>query len=336
MKKSVTIRDVAKESGLSIATVSRHLNRKGSISEQAEKKIKDVMARLDYKPNEVARSLSNRKTNTIALIIPDITNPFFPELVVAIEGHAKEKGYRLLLINTQEEVLHSNEFWRNLESRFIDGLILVSFQFTGNVLKGMENMNLPFVRIDRAAQDDESNSFGVDNNNGARMAVEHLIDMGCRKIAHISGPQSYPSSSERLKGYQATMETFFPNEKTCVYEGDFTLESGQRLTKQLMTEHPDCDGIFLANDLMAIGALKALKLMDKRVPEDIAIIGFDGIKLTQMTEPEITTIEQPIYNLGTMATTHLIDMIEKKDVSGDYIKLEVHLRKRASTLGFKG
>jgi len=335
VKKNVTIRDVAKEAGLSIATVSRHLNRKGSISEQAEKKINDVMARLDYKPNEIARSLSNRKTNTIALIIPDITNPFFPELVVSIEGLAKEKGYNLVLINTQEEVLHSNGFWRNLESRFIDGLILVSFQFTGNVLKGMENMNLPFVRIDRAAEDDENNSFGVDNRKGAKLAVEHLIDVGCKKIAHISGPKSYPSSSERLKGYKATIESYFPNLKTPVYEGDFSLESGQTLTKQLMTENPDCDGIFLANDLMAIGALKTLKLMNIRVPEDVAIIGFDGIKLTEMVAPEISTIEQPIFELGAKATTHLIDMIEKKNVSSEYTKLDVQLRKRESTLGYQ-
>ncbi|WP_075618258.1 LacI family DNA-binding transcriptional regulator [Paenisporosarcina indica] len=335
MKKNVTIRDVAKEAGLSIATVSRHLNGKGSISEQAEKKIKDVMARLDYKPNEIARSLSNRKTNTIALIIPDITNPFFPELVVSIEGLAKEKGYNLVLINTQEEVLHSNGFWRNLESRFIDGLILVSFQFTGNVLKGMENMNLPFVRIDRAAEDDENNSFGVDNHKGARLAVEHLIEVGCKKIAHISGPNSYPSSSERLKGYAATIERYFPKQKTPVYEGDFSLESGQKLTKQLMTDYPNCDGIFLANDLMAIGALKTLKLMNIRVPEDVAIIGFDGIKLTEMVAPEISTIEQPIFELGAMATTHLIDMIEKKNVNSEYTKLDVQLRKRESTLGYK-
>lgn len=333
MKKNITIRDVARESSLSIATVSRYLNGKGYLSEQSEKKIKDVMERLDYKPNEVARSLSNRKTNTIALIIPDITNPFFPELVVAIEGVARARGYSLFLINTEEEMLHSNGFWRSLESRFIDGLILGSFQFTGEVLKGMQNMNLPFVRIDRGAGEDEDNSFGVDNSEGAKLAVEHLIEVGCKKIAHISGPSTYPSSLERVKGYREAMNKYLPLQEECIYEGDFSLESGQKLTKQLMSNHRDCDGIFFGNDLMAIGALKALKLMNIRVPQEIAIIGFDGIQLTEMVDPEISTIEQPIYELGKLATTHLIDMIEKKNEGSDYVKLDVHLRKRESTLG---
>lgn len=333
MKKSVTIRDVARESGLSIATVSRYLNGKGYLSEQSEKKIKDVMERLDYKPNEVARSLSNRKTNTIALIIPDITNPFFPELVVAIEGVARTRGYSLFLINTEEEMLHSNSFWRSLESRLIDGLILGSFQFTEEVLKGMDNMNLPFVRIDRGAGDDEDNSFGVDNSEGAKLAVEHLIEVGCKKIAHISGPSTYPSSLERVKGYREAMNIYLPLQEECIYEGDFSLESGQKLTIELLNNHRDCDGIFFGNDLMAIGALKALKLMNIRVPQEIAIIGFDGIQLTQMVDPEISTIEQPIYELGKLATTHLIDMIEKKTEGSDYVKLGVHLRKRESTLG---
>lgn len=334
MKKTITIRDVAKESGLSIATISRYINGKGYISERAENKIKDVMERLDFKPNEIARSLSKRKTNTIALIVPDITNPFFPELVVAIESVAREKGYSLILINTEEELLHSNGFWRSLESRYIDGLILASFQFTGDVLKGMDNVNLPFVRIDRAAGDDERNAFGVANHEGAMLAIEHLIEVGCKKIAHISGPNSYPSSSERAKGYMEAMEKFLPKQELLLYEGDFSLESGKHLTRQLMKEHPDCEGIFFANDLMAIGALKALAQMNIQVPKDLAIIGFDGIILTQMVAPEISTIEQPVYELGTMATSHLIEMIEHKQASSEYVKLEVHLKKRESTLGF--
>jgi LacI family transcriptional regulator len=334
-KNSITIRDVAKEAGLSVATVSRYLNSKGYISENAEKKIKQVMDQLDYKPNEIARSLSNRKTNTIALIIPDITNPFFPELVVAIEKIAKEKGYSLILINTEEESLHSNGFWRSLESRFIDGLILASFQFNEEVLKGMKNIKLPFVRIDRAADDDTENSIGIDNHNGAKLAVRHLIEIGCKKIAHISGPNSYPSSLDRMRGYVSAMKDEFSNEEVFIYEGDFSLESGQKLTKQLMADYENIDGIFLANDLMAIGALKALKHMNIKVPDDIAIIGFDGIKLTQMVEPEISTIEQPIYDLGVMATNHLINMIEDKNNSSEHIKLDVRLMKRESTLGYK-
>lgn len=335
MKKNITIRDVAREAGLSIATVSRYLNGKGYVSEQSEKKIKGVMDRLDYQPNEIARSLSNKKTNTIALIIPDILNPFFPELVVAIEGMAKEKGYSLVLINTQEELLHSTAFWRSLESRYIDGLILASFQFTEDVRNGMGNTKLPFVRIDCSAGEDQKNSIEIDNYKGAKMAVEHLIDVGCKKIVHISGLNSYPSSSDRLLGYLDAMKSYFPKQEASVYPGDFSLESGYELTKQLIFDKKGYDGIFLANDFMAIGALKALKELKISVPEDIAVIGFDGIKLTEMVEPEISTIVQPIYEVGSKATTRLIDMIENKNTPSEYSKLEVHLEKRKSTLGFK-
>lgn len=335
MKKNITIRDVAREAGLSIATVSRCLNGKGYVSEQSERKIKDVMDRLDYQPNEIARSLSNKKTNTIALIIPDILNPFFPELVVAIESMTKEKGYSLVLINTQEELLHSTGFWRSLESRYIDGLILASFQFTEDVQKGMGNTKLPFVRIDCSAGDDQKNSIEIDNYTGAKMAVEHLVDVGCQKIVHISGLNTYPSSSDRLLGYLDAMKTYFPKQEAPVYPGDFSLESGYELTKQLIRDKKGYDGIFLANDFMAIGALKALKELKISVPAEIAVIGFDGIKLTEMVEPEISTIVQPIYELGLKATTRLIDMIENKDTPSEYSKLEVRLKKRESTLGFK-
>ncbi|OHX51681.1 transcriptional regulator [Planococcus faecalis] len=331
----MTIRDVAKEAELSIATVSRYLNGKGYVSQKAEIKIRDVMNRLDFKPNEIARSLSNKKTNTIALIIPDILNPFFPELVVAIEGVAKERGYSLVLINTQEEFLHSSGFWRSLESRYIDGLILASFQFTEEVQKGMENIKLPFVTIDRAAGENNNNSIGIDNYKGAKMAVEHLIEVGCKNIVHISGPKTYPSSSDRLLGYIDAMKERFPDQKAFFYEGNFSLESGYDLTKQLIIENKGYDGIFLANDFMAIGAIKALKEMKVNVPEEMAIIGFDGIKLTEMVDPEISTIKQPIYALGAKATTRLINIIEKKENQNLYSKLEVRLMKKESTLGFK-
>lgn len=333
--KQATIRDVAKEAGVSVATVSRFLNSNGYISEKAEKKVKEVMERLEYQPNEIARGLAKKKTRTIALIIPDITNPFFPELVVAIEKEAKSKGYSIILVNTQEDELQGNYFWAQLQNRYVDGFILASFQFNEKVLKGIEKLHIPFVRIDRAAADDTENSIGLDNYKGARIAVEHLIEVGCKKIAHISGPDSFPPSVERKRGYVEAVSSSLTGTSTIVYEGDFTLESGKILTEKLMTEHEDVDGIFLANDLMAIGCLKALKLLNVQVPKDVAIIGFDGIKLTEMVEPEISTVEQPIYEIGVAATTKLIHKIENNGPALQTKALDVHLVKRASTLGFK-
>ncbi|GAA0316636.1 ribose operon transcriptional repressor RbsR [Bacillus carboniphilus] len=335
--KQVTIRDVAREAGVSVATVSRYLNSNGYISAKAEQKVKEVMERLDYQPNEIARGLAKKKTRTIALIIPDITNPFFPELVVAIEEVAKAKGYSIILVNTQVGELQSNHFWTQLQNRYVDGFILASFQFDAVVLKGIEKLQIPFVRIDRAADYNTSDSIGLDNFKGARLAVEHLIEVGCKKIAHISGPDSFPPALERKRGYVETVKSLGADLEPIVYEGDFTLESGKALTSILMNENKDVDGIFLANDLMAIGCLKALKLMGYQVPKDVAIIGFDGIKLTEMVEPEISTVEQPIYDIGVAATNKLINKIEAtENGESDHQEtpLDVRLVKRQSTLGF--
>ena len=334
MKKKVTIREVAKEAGVSVATVSRYLNKNGYLSGQAEMKIKQVMEKFDYKPNEIARGLALQKTNTIAFIVPDIINPFFPELFSAIEQAVKEKGYSLILITTHEESLRSNSFWNSLKSRYTDGLILASFDYDASAMKELEESGLPFIRIDRAADDTKEHSVGLDHYQGAQMAVRHLIEIGCRNIAHIAGPPDSPPSSERLRGYKDAMAACSPGRPLYTMEGDFSLESGRRQTKALLSRHPEVDGLFMANDMMAIGALKGLKQMGRKVPDDLALIGFDGIMLTGMVDPEISTIEQPIYQIGLAAASRLIGLIEKRDIQ-DTADLEVKLIKRTSTLGFK-
>ncbi|WP_245566463.1 LacI family DNA-binding transcriptional regulator [Tuberibacillus calidus] len=292
------------------------------------------MNRLKFQPNEIARGLAKKRTRTIALIIPDIANPFFPELVVAIEKVAKSKGYTIVLLNTYEDDLKDHYFWSQIQNRYIDGIIVASFNLDIRSLKRIEELGIPFVRIDRAAAYNTENSIGVDNYKGAKIAVEHLFEVGCKKVAHISGPKSLPLSLERKRGYIETVAKMSKDNPPIVYEGDFTLTSGKQLTEKLLQEHPDVDGIFLANDLMAIGSLKALKSLNISTPEDIAIIGFDGIELTEMVEPEISTVEQPIYKIGAVATNRLIYNIEDAKTDFKEVDLEVKLIKRQSTLGY--
>ncbi|MFP7297122.1 LacI family DNA-binding transcriptional regulator [Neobacillus niacini] len=335
-KSKVTIRDVAKEAGVSVATVSRYLNQNSYMSAETEKKIQEVMSRLEYKPNEIARGLAKKKSNTIALIIPDMTNPFFPDLVRAIEKVAKAKGYSLLLINSDEAELQDEEFWENFKRRYIDGFILASFEVDENFLAILEGLNIPFVGVDRAVKLDSENIVWIDNYEGAKIATEHLIQIGCKKIAHISGPHSFLPSFERKVGYLDTLACKCPEQDPVILEGDFSLESGKALTEKLLKENGDVDGIFLANDLMAIGSLKSMKLLNKEVPKDIAIIGFDGIKLTEFVEPALSTIEQPTYNIGAAVTTKLINMIEKVEDETMEYDLRVKLVQRESTVGFRG
>ncbi|WP_174734576.1 substrate-binding domain-containing protein [Mesobacillus harenae] len=329
-KKKITIRDIAKESGVSVATVSRYINKVSYTSLETEKKIQGVLDKFDFTPNAVARGLAKQKTNTIAFVTPDIRNPFFPELVKSVESVSKNRGYSLLLISTNEHDLKRKDFWNNLKSRYIEGLILAESETSEEVTNHLKGLDIPFVRIDRAVHLDESNSVSVNNFEGARLAVNHLIEVGCKKIVHISGPKSFFPAQGRIKGYLNVMED--KGWEEIIYEGDFTLESGRKQTEKLLKEQPDVDGIFYANDLMAIGALKAFKNLGVNVPKDIAIIGFDGIQLTEIVSPEISTISQPINKIGEIATNSLIYKIENPNQSmNQNVLLDVKLIKREST-----
>lgn len=329
-KKKVTIREIANASGVSIATVSRYLNKVGYTSSETEKKIQKVLDEFNYTPNAVARGLAKQKSNTIAFITPDITNPFFPEMIKSIEYVSRKQGYSLLLINTDEEELSQKNFWNNLRSRYIDGVILAQSELNDEIQDYLGNVNIPFVKIDRAVHLKESNSVRVKNYEGAKMAVAHLAEIGCKKIAHISGPKSVLPAKERLEGYLHIIEKL--NLEPIVYEGDFSLESGKELTEMMLMDHLDIDGVFYANDLMAIGALKTYNKRKIHIPNDIAIIGFDGIRLTEMVVPEISTIKQPVVKIGKYAVDQLITLIEKpEDSVNKTIELDVELIVREST-----
>lgn len=329
-KKKITIRDIARESGVSVATVSRYINKVSYTSPETEKKIQKVLDKFDYRPNAIARGLAKQKSNTIAFITPDITNPFFPELIKSIEHVSKQKGYSLLLINTNEDELRDPDFWNNFKSRYIDGFILAESELSDEDRSYLNGLNIPYVRIDRAVHSEEANSVSVNNYEGAILAVLHLIDIGCKKIAHISGPTNLFPAMARLKGYEKVMVA--NGYQPIVYKGDFTLSSGAKQTKALLKEHPDVDGIFYANDIMAIGALKTFNKHGVNIPEDIAIIGFDGIELTEIVSPSISTIKQPIQQIGDIATNLLIQKIENgEEIDRANTILDVELIKREST-----
>lgn len=329
-RKKITIREIAKASGVSIATVSRYLNKVSYTSPETEKKIQKVLDEYNYTPNAVARGLAKQKSNTIAFITPDITNPFFPEMIKSIEHVSRQKGYSLLLINTNEEELSQKDFWNNLRSRYIDGFLLAQSELNDEIQAYLNQVNIPFVKVDRAVKSKGNNSVSVNNFEGAKMAVNHLVEIGCRKIVHISGPHSLFPAQERLNGYLNVVSNI--GEEPIVYEGDFSLESGKEMTAALLYEYPNIDGIFYANDLMAIGALKTFKKYHVRIPEDIAIIGFDGIQLTEMITPEISTIKQPVIKTGEIAVNQLIHLIEKPEQSiNQNVELDVELIVRESS-----
>ncbi|WJY26287.1 LacI family DNA-binding transcriptional regulator [Sporosarcina trichiuri] len=327
-----TIKDVSKLAGVSVATVSRYLNKNGYVSKEAAEAIAGVIDKLNYRPNTIARSLAGKKTATIGLLVPDILNPFFPELARAAEDAANEYGYTVMLGNTDNDTAKEQRYLDTLIHKQADGVIISSYTIQPDHLRGLQKAGIPVVLLDNVFSSDSVVSFTVENKEGGELAVRHLLERGCRKIAHICGPLSITSSRERTAGYEAVStgtDWFTPG---LIAYSDFTVKGGHSAMQQLLVSHPDLDGVFASNDLMAAGALKALQEAGRRVPEDVKVIGFDGIQL-EMMSPGLSTVAQPIYELGKTAVDVLIGLItEHPDIPEDKV-FPVSLTVRQSTGG---
>lgn len=322
-----TIKDVAKEAEVSVATVSRVINNVGYVNEDTRKKVESAISKLNYKPNAVARSLFKKQSKTIALIVPDIKNPFFPELARAIEDFLNSKEYTLILCNSDENEDKERKYLEVMKQKYVDGIIIVTSTLTP---KHVEENGIPIIALDRPI---EKNIPFVTANNfeGARQAVQFLKAQGCKKIAHIRGPENVNSAEQRLQGYLAEvgLDPWFSEEY--IVAGNFNVVQTTEMTKKLLTEHPDIDGIFAGNDYMAVGVIKAALQMGFKVPEDLAVIGFDDIDLCKLTSPEISTMAQPIYQMGFTAAKLLFDLIEGRTVEKMHNEFEVKLIERQST-----
>ncbi|GMX66413.1 ribose operon transcriptional repressor RbsR [Paenibacillus elgii] len=327
-----TIRDVAKLAGVSVATISRYLNKSGYVNVETEQKIKKAIEALNYEPNAVARGLAGKKTNTIALILPDISNPFFPELARAVEDVASMYGYTVILCNSDDEGVKEKSYIEVLKKKYIDGIIFASNTLDSADVEQMTKKGIPVVCLDRVPPKQSCSVVRSKNREGAKLAVEHLLSMGCRKIAHIYGPQEFITAKERLAGYEESVKHLDWYSPTFMIQGDFRIEGGIRATELLMERHPDVDAIFAGNDLMAVGALKALHRMGVQVPGQVAVCGFDGIGMTEITQPELTTVAQPIYEMGALVSRILIKKIEGTLEADQTYELDVALVPRESTL----
>ncbi|PTX59956.1 LacI family transcriptional regulator [Melghirimyces profundicolus] len=326
-----TIRDVAARAGVSVATVSRVLNGSGYVGKDTEIRVKKAIQELNYRPNTVARSLANRKTGTIAVILPDIMNPFFSELARAVEDTARDGGFTVIFCNSDDLGTREQHYIEVLRQKYIDGIIFASNSMGEDDIVYMNENRIPIVVLDRAPGKSGCTVIRSQNAAGAVMAVRHLMETGCRKIAHIAGPGELITAQERLRGYRKAVKGFTWFDESLIVPGHFSIRGGERAVSGLLERHPDVDGIFAGNDLMAIGALKALQRMGRKIPRDISLCGFDGVEMSEWTEPELTTIAQPIYEMGRKAATHLIARIRGKAVKEDILELDVRLVERNST-----
>ncbi|QVK18397.1 LacI family DNA-binding transcriptional regulator [Mycoplasmatota bacterium] len=331
-----TIKDVAKEVGVSVTTVSLVLNHKSvRVSEATRKKIFEVAEKLKYTPNFAARSLVSKESKTIGLIIPDIENAFFSSLYKSIEDYARSLGYMVLLMNNNDSHQTNLEVIDLLLNRHIDGLLLVisnesyQEQYQEEMKRVLLNLSIPLVMVDRVFDDSYVNKVHFDNQLGGYLATRHLIDHGHKKIACITGPKDTKSSEKRLKGYyQAMKEANLTINEDLLLEGDYHFDSGRIRMNELLNK--DLTGIFAFNDLMAYGAIFSIYDVNKDIPDDYSIIGYDHFLLATLLNSQLDSIEQNSKILGEEACKILFSEIKNKTEDRQNICLEPVLFKSGS------
>lgn len=331
----VTLEYIARMADVSKATVSRVINnRTDGVGESTRKKVQLLLEEYDYRNPHPTKVLAKSKSKTIGLIIPDITNSFFAELVKAVDDCLSARGYVLLLCNTDSSAIKEKNYIAVLAAEKVDGVILVST--VGEQINGCEQLqkyNIPCVLLDRKMKTTNySASVYIDNEYAMFLATDHLLKRGTRDIALFLGQSYLSASAERLEGYRSALKQHgIPYDKDLVIWGDFTYNSGYNSTLYLHQSGRAYSAILGASDTIALGALKALAYLQIKVPDDIEVIGFDNIALSEMVDPPLSTLEQPIKELGTKAAEVLLEAIDNGTVRNPNIRLEAKLILRRST-----
>lgn len=331
---AVTIKDIAKLANVSITTVSRVINNKSEgVSEETRNRILQLVKELGYQPNAIARGLVTKKTKTIGLIIPDISNPFFPDIARGVEDSAHIYGYNVFLCNTDDNLEKESEYINALKEKYVDGII-----FTSSAPSNYEHImeliksGVPVIMMDRRIESEDIYGVFIDNYEGGYLATKHLIDLGHRKIACITGPLNVRNARERLAGYKkGLLENGLEVDEELIFEGDYKINSGIVGTEKLLNNNKDITAIFACNDLMAYGAYETIRSYGYKIPDDISIVGFDDIQLSQILEPQLTTIRQPAYDMGLTAARMLIKLIEGKKLNKKIVTFKPQLIIRQST-----
>lgn len=308
-----TIEEIAKQAGVSRSTVSRVINDDPNVKEQTREKVMKVVTSNNYVPSRAARKLAGGRTGVIGLVIPIgvsrlFIEPFFPSLIQSVTNRCNRNN-RSVMFWLGEPDYERRMIDQILSNDLLDGVILSSMRLQDPIVAALSRAAIPFVLVGRYASDPAPSFVDIDNQGGARSAVEHLIRIGRKKIATITGPQDMMVSQDRLEGYfEALKKGKMKIEKSLIVEGGFTEESGYAAMSGLIAELPDA--IFAASDAMAMGAIRFLKERGKRVPEDVAIVGFDDAPFAASASPALTTIHQPAELMGAHAVDVLIELLE--------------------------
>ena len=308
----VTIRDVAREAKVSVASVSRALNGNVNVTEDTRNRILRAAARLRYVPHSAARSLITRRTQTIGALLPDLFGEFFSELIRGIDLAARARGLHLLVSSSHGNAEEAAAALRAMQGR-VDGMLIMSPHVDAAFLQRNLPDGLAAVLLNSAVRNPRYTTLNIDNVNGAQAMTEHLIGLGYRDIAFVSGPDANFDATERLRGFRKTVAAATQRVHAQVLAGDFSEESGVAAGRTLAAAKRRPRAVFAANDMMAIGCLLALGEAGVRVPEDVAVVGFDDIPIARFVTPALTTVRVRIADLGRIALDQLAARLEAPD-----------------------
>jgi LacI family transcriptional regulator len=326
------MRDVAERAGVSVTSVSHVINKTRPVSYELRERVLAAMEELGYQPNRLARSLRSGKTQIIGTIVPDSADPFFAEVARGIEDTAFENGYSLILCNSDANLGKEAFYTDVLLEKRVDGILFLAVGVSTERILDLQQRGMPVVVVDRELPGVNVDSVVADNAGGGWSATCHLIDLGHRCIGYIAGPSDLTLSEYRHTGYcKALEEAGIAPDEDLVVRGAFDFESGYKAAHQLLAKSKRPTAIFACNDLMAIGAICAAVELGLQVPQDLSVVGYDDVPLASYSNPPLTTIAQPIYDLGVVAASLLLERLQDPSKPTRRIVLDVELQIRRST-----
>ena len=327
-----TVLDVAKRAGVSPITVSRVINNSGYISAATRDRVETVIKEIGYVPNTLARGLRSKRTNTLALVVTDITNPYFTSMARGVEDVAGASNYAVIYCNTDESETKEEKYANILAQRQVDGVLLVPACENAKIINFLKSNDISVVVLDRRVSGVNTDFVRADSENGANRLIKLLIGLGHERIAVITGPKKVSTAVDRVKGYRQALVDAGLKENELVYYGSFTQQSGYDFTKQAMLQSPRPTAIFAANNFILLGVVKALRELQLKVPEDISVVGFDDFPESMLVKPFFTAVLQPAYEMGRLAAELLLKRISG-ELSGECQKiiLQTELIERESS-----
>ncbi len=333
-KQQLTIHDIARALGISKSTVSRALREKHDVSTETAQKVLEYARQHDYHPDMMARGLRNRTTRTIGVIVPAYNIPFYAIAISGIQDYAMKQGYNVMVCHSSEQYEVEKRNVEALLAAHVEGIIISVARNTAQNehIHKLKKKGIPLVMFNRVIENFEAAKVVVDDYYGARQMVSYLIKTGCRHIAHISGPSNLALSQQRRQGYlDALVEAGQAFDPLMVVEGDFTMESGQHGINALLQQNRKVDAVFCVCDAVAYGVIKVLRQKGIRIPAEISVAGFTNEPMSEMIEPPLTTVRQPIYEIGETASRLLFAQLENFDMAPGISVVNTSLVIRDST-----